>query len=79
MTKIISLLLAIFSVSNAFSQNTFKAYLKDAEKKEPLIGATVFVFGTTNCSTANKEGLVEINNIEDGKQLLVFRNIGYKE
>lgn len=79
MNKIILLLLATFSISTAFSQNTFKAYLKDAETKEHLIGATAFVFGTTNGSTANEDGLVVVNNLADGKQILVFRYIGYKE
>ena len=79
MTKIILLLVTTFSISIAFSQNTFKAYLKDDETKELLIGATAYVFGTSNGSTANEEGLVVVNNITDGKNILVFRYVGYKE
>ena len=79
MTKLILLFIATFSISSAFSQNKFKAYLKDAETKEPLMGASAYVFGTNNGSTANEEGLVEVGKIANGKQILVFHYIGYKE
>lgn len=78
MTKIILLLVATLSITSAFSQNSFRAYIKDAETKEPLIGATAVVQGTTNGASADINGLIEIKNIPVGKQVIVFQYIGYK-
>jgi outer membrane receptor for ferrienterochelin and colicins len=60
-------------------QNTFKAIIKDNETKEPLFGATVLIQGTNNGGISDQSGLVQIGNIPDGKQVLVFRFVGYKE
>ena len=79
MTKIILLLLATLSITSAFSQNSFRAYLKDTETKETLIGATAVVQGTTNGASADINGFIEIKNIPDGKQVVVFRSIGYNQ
>jgi iron complex outermembrane receptor protein len=79
MKKIILPLLAIFYTHFVFGQNTFKAIIKDGESKETLIGATALVQGTSNGASTNQNGLLEIINIPDGKQLLVFRYTGYRE
>jgi outer membrane receptor for ferrienterochelin and colicins len=68
----------VISIS-AYAQNTFKAIIKDSETKESLLGATAVVQGTTNGSVANEEGLVTITNIPDGKQVILFRFVGYEE
>jgi len=62
-----------------WGQNTFKAIVKDNETKKPLFGATVLVQGTNNGSISDQNGLVQIRNIPDGKQVLVFRFVGYEE
>lgn len=51
-----------------FSQNQFKAIVKDKESNEPLIGVSAYVYGTNNGSSSDAEGLLTINNIPDGKQ-----------
>lgn len=79
MNKIILLLLATFSITTAFSQNTFKAVIKDGETKEPLIGATAVMQGTTNGASADINGFIEIKNVPDGKQVIVFSFIGYNQ
>ena len=72
-------LLAIIYTSLAFGQNTFKAIIKDSESKETLIGATAILQGTTNGASADQNGFIEIKNIPDGKQIIIFRYIGYQE
>ena len=79
MKKFILPLLAIIYTSLASGQNTFKAIIKDSESKETLIGATVILQGTTNGSSADQNGFIEIKNIPDGKQILIFNYIGYQE
>ena len=79
MKKIILPLLAIIYTSLAMGQNTFKAIIKDSQTKETLFGATVILQGTTNGAVADENGFVEIKNIPDGKQVIIFRFIGYQE
>lgn len=79
MQKIILPLLALIYSAVAFGQNTFKAQLKDAESKEVLIGATAILQGTTNGSSADQNGYIEIKNITNGKQLITFHYIGYQD
>ncbi|TRZ66649.1 TonB-dependent receptor [bacterium] len=78
MKKIILLLIAAFNITTVFSQNTFKAIIKDSVSKEPLIGATAFVQSTQNGANADISGRIEIKNISNGKQIIVFSYIGYE-
>lgn len=79
MIKIILPLLAILYTSIAFSQNTFKALVKDKESNELLIGATASVQGSSMGAITDNEGLLEIKNIHNGKQIIVFSYIGYEK
>jgi len=45
---------------------------------EPLIGVTAFVLGTTNGTTADINGAIELKNIPNGAQIIEFRYIGYE-
>ena len=80
----IALQIQLFAVAFLFvsiqlnAQNTFKAYLKDAATREPLTGATAVVAGTTNGASADANGLLEIKNIADGRQIITFTFIGYQ-
>lgn len=60
-------------------QNTFKAIVKDSETKEILVGATVIVQGTTIGSITDQNGLVQLRNIPNGKQVILIRFVGYEE
>lgn len=64
-------------LSNA--QNTFRATLKDNTTKEPLVGATAVLKGTTNGSSADLNGKIEIKDIPDGRRTIVFSYIGYEK
>ena len=72
MQKIFSLLFLAFSISNAYSQNIYKAQIKDATTGEPLVGSTAILQGTTNGSSADINGNIEIRNIPDGKQIIIL-------
>ena len=78
MKRLILIIFAVFSISNGFSQNNFKAFIKDSNE-EPLVGATAVINGTNNDSISDSNGLVELSNIPDGKQILIFSYVGYKE
>lgn len=79
MKRIISLLLFMFSISGAYSQNIFRAQIIDAKTKEPIIGSSAILQGTSKGNRADLDGKVEIKNIPDGKQVIVFSFIGYKQ
>lgn len=62
----------------ALGQNNFKVIIKDAETKELLIGATAILEGSKNGATADQNGFLELKNIPNGKQIILFRHIGYE-
>ena len=62
----------------AYGQNTLKITIKDSLTKEPLYGATAVLKGTTNGSSANINGEIEIKNIPNGQHRIVFGYIGYQ-
>lgn len=51
--------------------------LIDAQSKDPLIGATIAVKGTTRGTTASLDGSFKIRVPEGGSQTLVFTYVGY--
>jgi outer membrane receptor for ferrienterochelin and colicins len=77
MKQTILSILTTLLISSALAQNGFKAVIKNKETKEPLIGATAIIQGTTNGATSDVNGVIEITNIPDGKQIIEFRHIGY--
>jgi len=76
--KIMLPLLVAINISSASAQNTFRAILTDNESHEPLIGATGVLEGTTIGSTSDLEGVLTIENIPNGEQILVFSYLGYE-
>ena len=49
------------------------------ETKEPLVGANVVLPGTTIGASADLNGFIEIQNIPEGKQTIIFSYIGYQD
>ncbi|HEY0244945.1 MAG TPA: TonB-dependent receptor [Mucilaginibacter sp.] len=78
MKKLKLLLIALLYTVIAYSQNTFKAIIKDAKTNEPLIGATAIVQGTAKGASSDTAGLVTLTNIPDGKQIIKFTYMGYE-
>jgi len=74
------ILLVTLIVSNtAFAQNTFRATIKDADTKEVLIGASAVLKGTFNGSATGENGVVTLQNIPNGEQIIEFSHIGYEK
>jgi len=71
-------LFAIHSVTIA-QENTklVKGRLLDAQTKEPLIGATVTIKGTTSATSVSLDGTFKIKVPADGTTTLLFSFIGY--
>lgn len=79
MKNIVFIALMAFIYFPLKAQNKLTVYIKDASSKEALTGASAVVEGTTNGATADSNGLVTINSIPDGKQIIKFSFIGYAE
>ena len=80
--KLISFLMIILlglSPSLSWGQGsgkTVKGTLVDATTKEPLVGGSVLIKGTTKGATADANGQYSIN-VSDDNAVLVFRFLGY--
>lgn len=72
-------MLAILYTSILFSQNSFRAIIKDGETREVLFGANAIIKGTLNGASSNQNGFLEITNIPNGTQTIIFSFIGYNE
>ncbi|MDB5117339.1 MAG: TonB-dependent Receptor, partial [Mucilaginibacter sp.] len=72
------LLISLFTTVAAFAQNggVITGKLLDAQTKEPLIGATVMVKGTTVAAAASLNGTFKLN-APAGSTTLVVSYIGY--
>jgi outer membrane receptor for ferrienterochelin and colicins len=76
--KILIKVVAMFFISaSTYAQNTYQAIIKDAKTLQPLYGATVKVQNTTFGAVSEQDGLVIINNIPSGKQVIEFSYVGY--
>lgn len=72
------LCIALINLTAVFGQNTLRTVVKDSETQEPLMGATAVVQGTTNGVIADINGNIELKDIPDGEQIIVFSYIGYE-
>ena len=79
MKILFSILFVIVSTLQIFSQNTFSCEVKDSTTNELLPGVNIIIEGTKLGASSDINGNVKINNIPNGKQIIVFRFIGYKQ
>lgn len=77
MKRLFVLVAALLYTALAYSQNTFKAVIKDGKTNEPLIGATVLLQGTTQGATSDTAGRISLSSIPNGTQVIQFRYVGY--
>jgi len=76
--RVLSLLLSVFLMQQAGAQSAkIEGYVRDV-KGLPLIGATVFIEGTTNGASADQNGYYEIIDVEPGTYNIVARFLGYQ-
>lgn len=64
---------------SVYAQNTFKAVIKDSEKKEPLMGVTAQVTGTTIATISDENGHIILTGIANGLQEIQFSYIGFAQ
>lgn len=77
MKEITLLLLTLFSTST-FSQITIKGIVTD-EKKEPIIGANIFLKDTYDGTSSGTDGSFEFTTFETGTQTISISYIGFEE
>lgn len=68
-----------FMALTVMAQGVVKGRIIDSQTAEPLIGATVMIEGTTEGVAADLDGSFSIKTSKTGKQVLIFRSVGYKE
>lgn len=76
--KGITLLFLLLSANFIFSQVTIKG-LVSGEKKEPIIGANIFLKDTYDGTSSAEDGTFEFKTFETGSQTLVITYIGFEE
>ncbi len=67
-----------FISSFSYAQSTLKGVVVDSLTQETLVGATVFLVGTSLGSACDIEGEYRITNIPDGKYNVRVSYVGYK-
>ncbi len=74
------LLTIVFAITYfiAIGQNTFKAKIIDEATQESLVGATGKVSETTLGASSSEAGYLEIQNVPDGKQVIIIQFLGYR-
>ncbi len=78
MKKIFFLFVLVCTCLAAYSQNKFKAVVKDNKTNEILIGATAKILNSKLGTSTNANGYLEFINVPNGKIQLQFTYIGYE-
>lgn len=79
-SKVLVLMVSLCFVSlMTMAQGTVKGKVVDFQTKEPLVGATIMIDGTTEGVAADLDGSFTLKSSKNGKLTLVFRSVGYKE
>jgi outer membrane receptor for ferrienterochelin and colicins len=79
MKKIILSVLTLFITTLTFAQNIWKAKVTDTESKSPLTEAYAILKGTTINAKADEKGIITLNNIPNGVQIIIFKLVGYEQ
>ena len=70
-------MLVLFTVSLGYSQGTIKGQILDGDTDSPLIGATVFLVGTSKASITDLDGNYIIKDVTPGEYNLEMSYLGY--
>ncbi len=62
----------------AIETGSVRGKITDSKTKEPVVGASVLVKGTTHGTSTNMSGNYTIDNLSAGKHTLVVSSVGYK-
>lgn len=71
------LLTVLFTVTSSIAQNTIRGSIQDADSKEALFGATVYIPDLKTGAETDSLGHFIINNVPKGNFLAEIRFIGY--
>ncbi|WP_158841754.1 TonB-dependent receptor [Polaribacter sp. L3A8] len=78
MKTLLSLLLLCCCATTIYGQTTLKGIVKN-ETNEVIPYATVYLKGTKQSASANKEGLFIINKVPYGNYTIIASSVGYKK
>ena len=78
MGRIIVLFAVLLTARVSFAQNTFEVTVKDAETKEPVVGAKVSVKDTEISAVTGADGAARLANVPDGEQTVEIFSAGYE-
>ncbi len=78
MKKLFFLFVLVCVYATTYSQNKFRAVIKDSKTNDILIGATALIPNTKLGASTNENGYLELKNIPIGKIQLQFSYIGYE-
>lgn len=76
--KLVVLIAVLFFTVSAYAQNTYRAIIKDAKTNKSISGTSLKIQGTNISSVSGSDGIVILNSVPSGKQILQFSHIGYK-
>ena len=79
MRSIIIIALLACMCASLKAQNNLTARIYEEAEKEPLIGATAVLAGTSNGAASDANGIIHLSNIADGKQAITFSFIGFEQ
>ncbi|MCX3263581.1 TonB-dependent receptor [Pedobacter agri] len=79
MRKIFLLLCALVCMVSAYAQNSLKVRVKDKQNNTALADATILVKGTNIILKSAADGTANLNNISNGLQTILIRNVGFEE
>lgn len=68
-----------FLTSKASAQASIEGLIRDSQTKEPLMGATIILVGTSKGATSNIDGKYVIRNVPPGSYTIRTTFIGYVE
>lgn len=74
----LTILITLISISQSLSQGILKGVVTDSLNNNELIGANVFLVGTSLGSATNIEGKYTITSISEGTYFVKVSYIGYK-
>lgn len=73
-----SVIIILFISNWAFSQASVKGFVKDKATGEPLIGATVYLKGTSLGTATDVDGYYSITKLAAGDYVLVVSSVSYE-
>ncbi len=78
MRRFVLLFAVLLTAQVAFAQNSFDLTVKDAETKEPVVGAKVSVKDTEISAVTGADGTARLANVPDGAQTVEIFFAGYE-